>query len=883
MARNKTAACMIGKLGEDAKDFSDDELDEIIERLEGRAKSRQAAGRFGDETQHRFADAERAAYELRLAAAVTKRNAALNVAVMNQMRQHVAAFSGAKSSAGLAPKAKVPLGTKLKPVQRVAGGMSDVQGLKAILASSNKKVDGARESYDAIYRSRYNEFVESMFAELEKEGALEYLQGRKILGVGLGPGYLDEHIMAEMWELTSPNGKPGISQSPEALKAAKVLHKYLELSRITQNRHGAFIEELRGYIAYQMHDPDGLKKAGFVKWRDDVSRHGLDVPRTFGQEFASTATPDALDDAMRGVYDTLTSGQLSKDLPLGPEVDPNAFTPQGVNVAKKVSQRRVLHFNDAKGWGGYNAEYGHGSLMDSVLWTLERGAKTAALMERLGTNPRANFELLRRELKVLNRSNPDVVAALRSKSIDNMLDATDGAVDQIDSPFLASAGAAIRTGEGMASLGGMVLSAVGDPLTQAMRLTYNGKNFFEAVGETVTNFVGGSREHADHLAFGVQGMISDVGARWHGNDTMAGKWGKLNQIFFKANLGQWWDQRRYRAFIQTLGSELYGARNTHWEALNDDVRATLATYGFGTDEWDVVRKFGGMDHPSGEGGVIHGEAMRHVPDDDLRPLLGGRRATAGALDRLRDKLERMVRSYYADQLAWATLQPGVREKALTTQGQRRGTVLGEVARSFFLFKGYPIQFWQKIMGQFTQEDQHLAIAKGLFALPKAEAVKVAQLSAGLLVMGYVAGMLKDLAKGRTPRDPRDAKTWGAAFLQGGGLGIYGDFFFGQANRYGSSPLATLGGPVATDAELVFKTYNAFVHGDFEGAGDDLFKLGKENTPFINIFYARAALDYLVMYRLQEWMNPGSLRRMEQKLKRENNQEFILPPSKVVGR
>jgi len=877
MARNKTAACMIGKLGEDAKDFSDDELDEIIERLEGRATARKAAGRFGDETQMRFADADRAAYELRLAAAVTKRNATLNVAVMNQMRHFVARFSDGKSSAGTMPKVKVPEGRKVTPVPRKPGGMSDVQGLKAILASSNRKVDLARESYDAIYRARHNEFVEAMFAELRKEGALEYLQGRKILGVGLGPGFLDPHIMDELWELTSPDGKPGVSGSPEALKAARILHKYMELARITQNKHGAFIEELRGYIAYQMHDPETLKRAGFQKWQEALFKHRIDIPRTFGQEFANTATPDQLEEALRSIYDTLVTGQLSKELPIGPEVDKT----QGANVAKKVSHRRVVHFLDAKGWGGYNAEFGHGSLLDSVLWTLERGAKTSALMERLGTNPRMNFEMLRGELMVLNRGNPDAIRALKSKSIDNLLDAADGAVDQIDSPMFATIGAGVRTVESMASLGSMVLSAVTDPMTQAMRLTYNGKNFLQAVGETVVNFVRGSREHADHLAFGVQGMITDVAARWHGNDTMAGRFGKLNQLFFKTNLAQSWDQRRYRGFIASLASELYAARGTHWEALKDDVRATLATYGFGTDEWDVVRKFGGMEHHSGEGGVIHGEAMRHVPDDELKPLLGGRRATAGALDRMRDKLERMVRSYYADQLAWATLQPGVREKALTTQGQRRGTALGELARSFFLFKGYPIQFWQKVMGQFTQEDQHLAIAKGLFALPKSEAVKVAQLTASLIAMGYVAGMLKDLSKGRTPRDPTKVDTWGAAFLQGGGLGIYGDFMFGQVNRYGSSPLATLGGPVATDAELVYKTYNAFVHGDAEGGGEDLFKLAKENAPFANIFYARGALDYLIFYRMQEMMHPGSLRRMERRLKEDQNQQFILPPSQVI--
>lgn len=884
MARNKTAACILGKIGDDGNDFTDDELDEIIERLEGRAKARKAAGIYGDETRLRFADAERSAYELRLAAAVTKRNAALQVAVMNQARMHVASFSSAKSSAGTKPKNR--LGEQAKaPIKRAPGGMSDVMGLKALLAGSNKRVDGARESVDALYRARFNEFTESLFAELEREGLTQYLQGRKILGVGIGPGVLDEKIMSELWELTSPSGKPGISEIPEALKVAQVIHKYMELARITQNRHGAFIEELRGYIAYQMHSPDKLRAAGFQKWRDDIFRHRLDIARTFGQEFANTADIDKLDEALQGVYDTLTTGKMSDDMPTGPEIDPKDKTK---NVAKEVSHRRVLHFTDAQGWGGYDAEYGHGSLMNAVLWTLDRSAKTAAMMERLGPNPRSTFETLRGELIELNKGDVAATDALKSTEIDRLLDAADGAVDQVDSPFFATAGMAVRQIETTASLGGMVLSSITDFPVQAMRLTYNGKNFFEGLGEQVSGFVGNNREASDHLAFGVNALIGDVASRFHGNENLSGWLGKMTQVFFKANLGHWWDTRRHRAFIATLGSELYGARTKAWADLNEDMRGTLATYGFDGPEWDIIRHYGAM--PAGEGGVIAGEGLRHVPDDLIRPLLGKRRATAGALDRMRDKLERMVRSYYADQLAWATMQPGTREKALTTMGQKRGTALGEIARSFFLFKGYPIQYWQKVFGAFTQEDQHLAIAKGLFALPKSDGVRLAQLLASTTALGYMAFALKDIAKGRTPRDPRDPKVWGAAFLQGGGLGLYGDFLLGQTNRYGQSFLASIGGPVAGDAEAAFKIWNTLFHApvsddpeeDIKNAGDLLFKFGKENTPFANIFYARAALDYLIFYRIQEWMNPGSLRRMERRVKEETGNEFILPPSEVIN-
>ena len=39
--------------------------------------------------------------------------------------------------------------------------------------------------------------------------------------------------------------------------------------------------------------------------------------------------------------------------------------------------------------------------------------------------------------------------------------------------------------------------------------------------------------------------------------------------------------------------------------------------------------------------------------------------------------------------------------------------------------------------------------------------------------------IKDLLKGRSPRDPTKLKSVMAAFLQGGGLGIYGDVLFNE--------------------------------------------------------------------------------------------------------
>src|SRR5205823_2123393 len=61
-----------------------------------------------------------------------------------------------------------------------------------------------------------------------------------------------------------------------------------------------------------------------------------------------------------------------------------------------------------------------------------------------------------------------------------------------------------------------------------------------------------------------------------------------------------------------------------------------------------------------------------------------------------------------------------------------------------------------------------------------------------------------------------------------------------------------------------------------------FQLVKNNTPFINLFYLRSILDYSILYNIQEKISPGSLRRMERRLLKEQGQEYILPPSQYAS-
>jgi len=117
--------------------------------------------------------------------------------------------------------------------------------------------------------------------------------------------------------------------------------------------------------------------------------------------------------------------------------------------------------------------------------------------------------------------------------------------------------------------------------------------------------------------------------------------------------------------------------------------------------------------------------------------------------------------------------------------------------------------------------------------------------------------------------------------QGGGLGIMGDFLFGEMrNRFGGGLLGTVAGPTFGTVDDLADLWGRVRNGDDSAAA--AFRLLMSNVPFANLFYTKMALDYLVLHRIQETLNPGSLRRMEKRIEKENGQTFLVRPSALVN-
>jgi hypothetical protein len=154
-------------------------------------------------------------------------------------------------------------------------------------------------------------------------------------------------------------------------------------------------------------------------------------------------------------------------------------------------------------------------------------------------------------------------------------------------------------------------------------------------------------------------------------------------------------------------------------------------------------------------------------------------------------------------------------------------------------------------------------------------VKVLNIITWSSAIGYGVYALKSLAKGRTPQWPENTEealqVTKTAISQGGGMGIYTDFLFWKGKEtMGKGGLESFLGPTVGAAEDVW----SFAH----GSGDKSAKAAKLAFSVVpNLFYTKAAFDYLIAYKTMEWLNPGSVARMQQNIQKDQGESFYIQP------
>ena len=113
----------------------------------------------------------------------------------------------------------------------------------------------------------------------------------------------------------------------------------------------------------------------------------------------------------------------------------------------------------------------------------------------------------------------------------------------------------------------------------------------------------------------------------------------------------------------------------------------------------------------------------------------------------------------------------------------------------------------------------------------------------------------------------------AALFQGGGLGIFGDFFNAETSRAGGGIAETIAGPVIGLGSDILKpvasNLTAAVKGEKTYWGRDLGTFISRNTPFASsAWYARTAYSRLVSENIAAFLDPENELVMRRRVKRQ---------------
>lgn len=652
----------------------------------------------------------------------------------------------------------------------------------------------------------------------------------------------------------------------KAKKGAKAWADVTELLRRRFNDAGGDIGYLENWGIPQHHSMEKVGRATREQWVSDVIGK---LDRKYYIKEDGQLMSDAEVTAFLGeAYNTIATGGLNKLSDSGMRLSGSR--------ANRGNASRQIHFKDADSYLEYQRQYGDRSLWEVMVGHLEGISKDIALVETYGPNPDHVFRSILDEVTAKTATeNPERTGRVKrlANSTENLYNFISGKTQPIANPHIARWSDNIRNWMVASRLGSALLASFSDlgtmylsakvtnlPMNQLFR------NQLEAMDPTNRTELARARR----AGLAMESLLGSVN-RW-AMDNMGpskARWA-ATAVMRASGLTAWSDAHK-RAYGVTMMGSLGDivTRTPDLASLDDGDFRILKSKGVTEQDFSVWKLADQEDWGKGNNTMLTPESIMRIPDDAVKHL--------GAPERVKFDAMRRLLGAVAEEVDMAVITPGAREQMVTGGGLQRGTWKGELVRSVFLFKSFPIsvvmRHWSRAMG-----------------MPSAggRAAYIGTFIASTTILGALSQQLNDMASGRNPREmtgEEAPKFWLRALLKGGGLGLYGDFLLSDHTRYGGGALASMLGPVAGLVDDVVKLVQGIplnaVEGKPEQTGGDLVKLGKGLIPGANLWYAKAALDHMIFNQMQEYFSPGYLRKMEQRSKKEFNQTYWWRPQDVT--
>jgi hypothetical protein len=529
---------------------------------------------------------------------------------------------------------------------------------------------------------------------------------------------------------------------------------------------------------------------------------------------------------------------------------------------------------------------------------MRTSANHYGLMKVFGSRPKENFGEILAYAKNKTLGTPERIAIDKwEPALDNRFAVVSGEADRPIANMWSGIVNGVMAVQRMAKLGLTPFAMLQDNVTISRELARQGMGFLDRNGSMLSPAIPGRRGHRE--ARGGRAAAhrhSRPAARRDGalrhqrrarrHDGEAGEHVLQDHRHHGDDREQ---ARRRRADDGLLDGQ--AARQGLRRARRRETR-TLQSFGIGDKEWALLHK-----------ADWNGSAARRISRPTSRTRLStptcrpistrgplDRRARAGrtaAVTRSKRGLGRGARSRAArsrDEAVGLLRRARAvrrargrarRKSAILYQGTQAGSPLNTALRLLLQFKQFPTAMITKAWGA-----EIYGGARG-----HGPVAGITELIVGSTLFGMAANYLNQAVKGQDPNsqwrnNPANAMLSG--FLRGGAASIYGDFLLGEWSRHGQQALEMLAGPTVGQINQVFEIWADLTHMKKGAATAALAaRMARNNLPFANMIYTKAAIDYLIFYRFMEWLNPGYLERMERTMKDKSGTEFWLKPTQVA--
>ena len=625
---------------------------------------------------------------------------------------------------------------------------------------------------------------------------------------------------------------------------AKVWGKAAEDLRQRFNRAGGAIPRRADWGLPQTHDPVLVGRVSAGEWVDFVMPR-LAIDRMMDLETGTAFTPEALDITLQNIHQTISTNGVSDMVP---------GMQGGAKLANRRQEARFLVFKDADSWLEYQERFGSSNLFATMMDHLRDMSREIALLEVMGPNPSANFKYLQ---DVARKTEDKPVARAFNQSVFNLVN---GSGDLNKSPNLAAFFGGVRSWNVSSMLGGAALSALSDSATLGLTAKWNGMSIMKTFGNYLAQMRPGNE--ADRIlatrigitalswadGYSNVGRFSELGG---GGGGALGKFAHAGNVMAEltlraSGLNAMTDAGK-RAFALEWGANIAESLGKDLDKIEgpfgDVMRRTVSP-----DDWQRLKATPLAEHNGAKFFVVdHLMNRTDLPTSTLQDLAG--------------KLQQGL----LQEMQYAIPEPDAAARVFTTGGgAQRGTMVGEVGRTLLQFKSFPI-------AMLSLHAQRALAARRLRG-PMTAVAYAANAIIFTTAFGFAAMQLKQLAKGKDLRDPEDPGTWAAAFVQGGGAGIYGDFLFNDVNRFGKGAVETMLGPsvgLADDVtKLTLGNVQAAIKGDDPKLASDMIGFSQRYTPGGSLWYTRLLLEREIFDQLSLAADPrGAQRRFNRQEQR----------------